>query len=69
MEARKLTVAIDGPAGTGKSCDFLILIANKIGTIARTLGKQIGYVHVDTGAMYRSVTYKVLFRYISTFNA
>jgi len=45
---KKLSIAIDGPAGTGKS------------TVARALAKQIGYVHVDTGAMYRAVTYKGL---------
>ena len=34
-------IAIDGPAGAGKS------------TIAKLLAKQLGYVYVDTGAMYR----------------
>lgn len=36
-------IAIDGPAGAGKS------------TIAKHLAKKLGYVYVDTGAMYRSV--------------
>lgn len=36
-------VAIDGPSGAGKS------------TLARALAKRLGYVHLDTGAMYRAV--------------
>ncbi len=36
-------IAIDGPAGAGKS------------TIAKMLAKELGYIYVDTGAMYRSV--------------
>eukprot|EP01126_Amoeba_proteus_P052711 TRINITY_DN638_c0_g1_i3.p1 TRINITY_DN638_c0_g1~~TRINITY_DN638_c0_g1_i3.p1 ORF type:complete len:155 (+),score=22.11 TRINITY_DN638_c0_g1_i3:160-624(+) len=44
----KVTVAIDGPAGSGKS------------TAARGLAKELGYVFVDTGAMYRAVTLMVL---------
>lgn len=38
-------VAIDGPSGAGKS------------TLARALAKELGYVYVDTGAIYRSVGY------------
>ncbi len=38
-----LVVAIDGPAGAGKS------------TVARTLARQLGYTYIDTGAMYRAV--------------
>jgi cytidylate kinase len=48
MATRKVTVAIDGPAGSGKS------------TAARSLARELGYVFVDTGAMYRAVTLKVL---------
>ena len=40
---KKITVAIDGFSSTGKS------------TIAKQLAKQLGYVYVDTGAMYRAV--------------
>jgi cytidylate kinase len=43
---RKLIIAIDGPSGAGK------------GTIARTLSEQLGYRHVDTGAMYRAIGWK-----------
>src|SRR6478672_8391532 len=43
---KKLIIAIDGPSGAGK------------GTIARTLSSQLGYRHVDTGAMYRAVGWK-----------
>ncbi len=43
-------VAIDGPAGAGKS------------TIARALAKDLGMAYLDTGAMYRGVTYEVLRR-------
>ena len=39
-------IAIDGPSGAGK------------GTIARTVARQLGYKHVDTGAMYRAVAWK-----------
>jgi CMP/dCMP kinase len=45
---RRLVIAIDGPAASGKS------------TTARLAAARLGYVHVDTGAMYRAVTLKVL---------
>ena len=41
---KKITIAIDGHSSCGKS------------TMAKALAKKIGYVYVDTGAMYRSVT-------------
>lgn len=44
----KINIAIDGPSAAGKS------------TIAKTLSDCLGYVHVDTGAMYRLVAYKIL---------
>jgi cytidylate kinase len=44
----KLVIAIDGPAASGKS------------TTARLVAGKLGYIHVDTGAMYRAVTLKVL---------
>lgn len=48
MEAKKLTIAIDGPAGAGKS------------TVAQMVADKLGYLYIDTGAMYRAVTYFVL---------
>jgi len=45
---RRIRIAIDGPAGSGKS------------TTAREVAKKLGYVYIDTGAMYRAVTLKVL---------
>lgn len=41
-------IAIDGPAGAGKS------------TVARQLAAALGYIYVDTGAMYRAVTLKAI---------
>ena len=38
-----MNIAIDGPAGAGKS------------TIARRVAKEKGYIYVDTGAMYRAI--------------
>ena len=38
-----VSIAIDGPSGAGKS------------TLARRLAAELGYVYVDTGAMYRSI--------------
>lgn len=38
-----ISVAIDGPSGAGKS------------SLAKRLAKDLGYVYVDTGAMYRSI--------------
>lgn len=43
--AKYISIAIDGPAGAGKS------------TIARRLAKELGYYYVDTGAIYRTVAY------------
>ena len=43
--AKKISIAIDGPAGAGKS------------TIAKRLAEELGYRYVDTGAIYRTVAY------------
>ncbi len=43
--AKNLIVAIDGPAGSGKS------------TSARLVAQKLGYLYIDTGAMYRAVTF------------
>ncbi len=45
---RKITIAIDGYSSCGKS------------TLARALAKRLGYVHIDSGAMYRAVTLYVM---------
>lgn len=45
---RKLSIAIDGPAGAGKS------------SVSKILALRLGYAYLDTGAMYRAVTYEAL---------
>ena len=45
---RELIIAIDGPVGSGKS------------TLARRVAELLGYVYIDTGAMYRSIALKAL---------
>ncbi len=51
-----MNIAIDGPAGAGKS------------TIAKTLAKKLGYIYVDTGAMYRAMALYFLEQSISPEN-
>ncbi len=43
-----MKIAIDGPAGAGKS------------TIAKLLARETGFIYIDTGAMYRALTWKAL---------
>lgn len=45
---KKMNIAIDGPASAGKS------------TIARKVAEKLGFIYLDTGAMYRSLTYGAL---------
>ncbi|MEK4129310.1 (d)CMP kinase [Solibacillus sp. FSL W8-0474] len=45
---KKIQIAIDGPAGAGKS------------TIAKIVAETLQFTYIDTGAMYRAVTYKAL---------
>lgn len=45
---KKINIAIDGPAGAGKS------------TVAKLVSDELEYVYIDTGAMYRALTWKVL---------
>ena len=52
-----INIAIDGPAGAGKS------------TIARTLAAELGYIYVDTGALYRAVGVNAMRRGAETKNA
>ncbi len=48
MNNKKLIIAIDGFSSSGKS------------TIAKSLAKKLKYIYVDSGAMYRAITYKLL---------
>jgi len=50
LVGRAITIAVDGPAGSGKS------------TVARALARRLSLPHIDTGAMYRAVTLKALER-------
>ncbi|WP_449536770.1 (d)CMP kinase [Ferdinandcohnia sp. Marseille-Q9671] len=45
---KKISIAIDGPAAAGKS------------TVAKIIAKNLSYIYVDTGAMYRALTFKAL---------
>lgn len=45
---KKINIAIDGPASSGKS------------TVAKIIANELGFVYTDTGAMYRSITYLAL---------
>lgn len=48
MNKKKITIAVDGHSSTGKS------------TLAKQLAKALNYIYIDTGAMYRAVTYFAL---------
>ena len=51
-----MNIAIDGPAGAGKS------------TIARLAAKELGFVYVDTGAMYRAIALSLLDNKVDIYN-
>lgn len=51
---KKIAIAVDGPAGSGKS------------TVAKGVAKALGIIYVDTGAMYRAVAYYCMNRGINT---
>lgn len=51
--ARFVNITLDGPSGSGKT------------TIAKSLAKKLGYLYVDTGAMYRAVAYYMINNNIS----
>ncbi|MEH6945890.1 (d)CMP kinase [Bacillus sp. JJ634] len=53
---KKISIAIDGPAAAGKS------------TIAKIVAEACHYIYVDTGAMYRALTYKALQQAVSIMN-
>lgn len=46
--SRRISIAIDGPAAAGKS------------TVAKIVAEKLTYIYIDTGAMYRALTYKAL---------
>lgn len=50
---KKLIVAIDGPAGAGKS------------TVAQLVARRLDYTYIDTGAMYRAVTWQALAHHLT----
>ncbi|MFV0314790.1 MAG: (d)CMP kinase, partial [Anaerotignum sp.] len=50
----KFAIAVDGPAGSGKS------------TVAKAVAKELGIIYVDTGAMYRAVAYFCMEKNVST---
>ncbi|HHX18499.1 MAG TPA: (d)CMP kinase [Clostridium sp.] len=54
MSDKKISIAIDGPAGAGKS------------TIAKLISKKLGILYLDTGAMYRAVALKAINENIDT---
>lgn len=54
---KKIQIAIDGPAGAGKS------------TIAKIVAEALQFTYIDTGAMYRAVTYKTLNENIQLYDA
>lgn len=55
--AHRIRIAIDGPAGAGKS------------TVAKMVAEKLGYIYIDTGAMYRAVTLQALMDNIDIYDA
>ena len=56
MEKQAFNIAIDGPAGAGKS------------TIAKMVAKKLNFIYVDTGAMYRAIALYLLRDGVDTAN-
>ena len=50
---KTINIAIDGPSGAGKS------------SLAKNIAKRLGYIYVDTGALYRGVAYAIIEKKIS----
>lgn len=48
VDMRRINIAIDGPAGAGKS------------TVAKLVARELNFLYIDTGAMYRALTWKAL---------
>jgi CMP/dCMP kinase len=49
----KISIAIDGPAAAGKS------------TVAKIVAEKLSYIYIDTGAMYRALTYKAIYNQLN----
>ena len=56
MNTKKIAIAIDGPAGAGKS------------SISKVVANELDYLYIDTGAMYRGVTWAVLDSHVNVNN-
>ena len=56
MNTKKIAIAIDGPAGAGRS------------SISKVVAGELGYLYIDTGAMYRGVTWAVLDSHVDVKN-
>ena len=56
MNTKKIAIAIDGPAGAGKS------------SISKVVANELGYLYIDTGSMYRGVTWAVLDSHVNVNN-
>lgn len=56
MNTKKIAIAIDGPAGAGKS------------SISKVVANELGYLYIDTGAMYRGVTWAILDSHVDVNN-
>jgi CMP/dCMP kinase len=54
--SKRIRIAIDGPAAAGKS------------TVAKIIAEKLSYVYIDTGAMYRSLTYKAIKNHVDLNN-
>ena len=54
MNSESRVIAIDGPSGAGKS------------SVSRLVGKKLGFLHVDSGALYRIMTWQCLVRKVDT---
>lgn len=50
---KKISIAIDGPAAAGKS------------TVAKIVAEKLAYIYIDTGAMYRALTYKAIANHLN----
>ena len=53
---KKISIAIDGPAAAGKS------------TVAKIVAENLSYIYIDTGAMYRALTYKAILHQVDLEN-